>query len=314
MRPERWQQVERIYLAGFDLDPSEREAFLDRVCVADPDLRREVATLLDAYDRCGSFLELPVLETSDSTQTGAPHVDLTPGQRLGSYELIALAGAGGMGEVWQALDLGLNRRVAIKVLPPRFAGDPDRLRRFEQEARAAGMLSHPNVLAIHAIGRHEGSPYLVTELLEGVTLRECLAAGPLHESQAVAYADEITQGLTAAHDKGIVHRDLKPENIFITSGGHVKILDFGLAKLLGTASVSQAPTATAAGVAVGTPAYMSPEQIKGRPADSRSDIFAVGAVLYEMLAGRRAFPGTSGLEAMHAILTESPPPIPGASP
>ena len=175
------------------------------------------------------------------------------GQRLGAYKLIAPLGAGAMGEVWQALDPGLNRRVAIKVLPPQFSSDPDRLRRFEQEAQAAGMLNHPNVLAIYAIGRHEGSPYLVTELLEGRTLRASLARGAMAEAQALEYADQITQGLAAAHDKGIVHRDLKPENIFITSDGRVKILDFGLAKLAQPELQSQVPTLTASGMLLGTP-------------------------------------------------------------
>jgi Tol biopolymer transport system component len=236
------------------------------------------------------------------------------GLRLGAYELVAPLGAGGMGEVWVALDPGLNRRVAIKVLPPQFSSDPDRLRRFEQEAQAAGMLNHPNVLAIYAIGQHEGSPYLVTELLEGTTLRTRLHGGAVAESQALEYADQIAQGLAAAHDKGIVHRDLKPENIFITTDGRVKILDFGLAKLSQPESQSQGPTMTASGALLGTPAYMSPEQVRGERADHRSDIFAAGAVLYEMLAGRRAFRGDTSVETMNAILKGEAPPIPGVSP
>ena len=210
------------------------------------------------------------------------------GQRLGSYELIDPIGAGGMGEVWRALDPALGRHVAIKILSSQYSRDPDRLRRFEQEARAAGMLNHPNVLAIYAVGKQEDSPYLVTELLEGATLRQRLASGAIPEGKAIEYGDQIVQGLAAAHEKGIVHRDLKPENIFITSDDRVKILDFGLAKLAQSGPEHQAQTQTASGMALGTPAYMSPEQVRGQPADHRSDIFALGAVLYEMLAGRRA--------------------------
>ena len=237
----------------------------------------------------------------------------TAGQRLGSYELIARIGAGAMGEVWRALDPGLRRYVAIKILPSQFSQDPDRLRRFEQEAQAAGMLNHPNVLSVYAIGRQGDAPYLVTELLEGVTLRQRLGDGALPEGKAIEYADQLVHGLAAAHDKGIVHRDLKPENVFITSDDRVKILDFGLAKLAPSDPQPEANTQTAAGVALGTPAYMSPEQVRGQPADHRADIFAVGALLYEMLAGRRPFLGDTSVETMTAILKQEPPSIPGVS-
>ncbi len=239
---------------------------------------------------------------------------ITRGERLGSYELIERIGAGGMGEVWRALDPALGRHVAIKILSPQFARDQDRLRRFEQEARAAGMLNHPNVLGIYAVGRHEHSPYLVTELLEGVTLRQRLASGAIPEARAIEYGDQIVQGLAAAHDKGIVHRDLKPENIFITSDDRVKVLDFGLAKLTPSGPEQDVPTQTASGIALGTPAYMSPEQVRGQRTDHRSDIFAVGAVLYEMLAGRRAFLAETSAETMTAILKQESPPLPGVSP
>jgi serine/threonine protein kinase/Tol biopolymer transport system component len=239
---------------------------------------------------------------------------MTPGQRLGSYELIERIGAGGMGEVWRALDPALGRQVAIKILPPQYSRDPDRLRRFEQEARAAGKLNHPNVLAIYAVGIHDEVPYLVTELLEGTTLRERLANGALTERKAVEYGDQIVQGLAAAHDKSIVHRDLKPENIFITCDGRVKILDFGLAKLTQSGPDGDMPTQTAHGLVLGTPGYMSPEQVRGEAADHRADIFAVGAVLYEMLSGQRAFFAGSSVETMHAVLTEDPPAISRVSP
>ncbi|MGE5275979.1 MAG: protein kinase domain-containing protein, partial [Acidobacteriota bacterium] len=238
---------------------------------------------------------------------------LTAGTRLGPYEILAPIGAGGMGEVWRARDPRLGREVAIKVLPASFSADADRLRRFEQEARAAGILNHPNLTAVHDIGTHEGAPYVVQELLEGETLRQALAGGKLSARRAIDYAIPIARGLAAAHEKGIVHRDLKPENIFVTRDGRVKILDFGLAKLMaadGRPEATNLPTATAGtepGVLLGTLGYMSPEQVKGKPADARSDIFAFGAILYEMLSGQRAFHGDSAAETMSAILREEPP-------
>ena len=238
---------------------------------------------------------------------------LTVGARLGAYEIVALIGAGGMGEVYRARDTRLNRDVALKILPESFAADPDRLARFEQEARAAAALNHPNILAVHDIGRHDGIPFIVSELLEGETLRERLQAGTLPVRKAVEYAIEIAKGLAAAHHKGIVHRDLKPENIFIASDDRVKILDFGLAKLTQTevaaVAVSALPTTppTQAGVVLGTVGYMAPEQVRGEPADHRADIFAFGAVLYEMLSGRHTFRRETAVETMAAILREEPP-------
>ncbi len=236
------------------------------------------------------------------------------GTRLGPYEILAPLGAGGMGEVYRARDTRLGREVAVKVLPASFASDPDRLRRFEQEARAAGVLNHPNILAIYDVGSHEGSPFVVSELLEGQTLRQRLSGGPLPQRKAIDTALEIAHGLAAAHGQGIVHRDLKPENIFITKDGRVKILDFGLAKLTHPEGIGDAltelpttPSGTEPGVVMGTVGYMSPEQVRGQPADHRSDIFAFGAILYEMLAGQRAFQGDSSVEIMHAILKEEPP-------
>jgi Tol biopolymer transport system component len=238
---------------------------------------------------------------------------LTAGSRLGPYEIVGLLGSGGMGEVYRAKDERLKREVAIKVLPASLSGDADRLRRFEQEAQAAGGLNHPNITAVHDFGTHEEAPYIVTELLEGETLRARLSGGALSPRKAIDYAGQIARGLAAAHEKGIVHRDLKPENLFLTKDGRVKILDFGLAKLTQSEAASGAqtnlPTAagTEPGVVMGTLGYMSPEQVKGRPADARSDIFAFGAILYEMLSGARAFHGPSSAETMSAILREDPP-------
>jgi Tol biopolymer transport system component len=238
---------------------------------------------------------------------------LTSGSRLGPYEILSAIGAGGMGEVYRAKDPRLGRDVAIKVLPSSFSADADRLRRFEQEAKAAGVLNHPNVTAVYDIGQHDGAPYVVQELLEGETLRSVLAGGKLSIRKAIDYSLQIVHGLAAAHEKGIVHRDLKPENIFVTNDGRVKILDFGLAKLTHTeerGQVTSLPTATQGtepGVVMGTLGYMSPEQVRGKPADARSDIFSFGAILYEMLSGRRAFHGDSAADTMSAILKEDPP-------
>ncbi|HVQ42019.1 MAG TPA: protein kinase [Vicinamibacterales bacterium] len=242
---------------------------------------------------------------------------LAAGSRLGPYEVVDWIGAGGMGDVYRARDPRLARDVAIKVIPERFAADPDRLRRFEQEARAAGQLNHPNILAVYDIGAHAGAPYIVSELLEGESLRSRLRGGALAAPRAVDFAEQIADGLAAAHDKAIVHRDIKPDNLFITSDGRIKILDFGVAKLT-MASEHAAPaeaTDTAPEVVVGTAAYMSPEQVRGEVVDARSDIFSLGTVLHEMLTGRGAFARGSAAEVTAAVLKEDPaPPLPAGVP
>ncbi|HEX8746539.1 MAG TPA: protein kinase, partial [Pyrinomonadaceae bacterium] len=239
---------------------------------------------------------------------------LSAGDQLGRYEIRSQIGAGGMGEVYRAYDPKINRDVAIKVLPFEFSADAERLRRFEQEAQAAGALNHPNVLAIFDVETHEGAPYVVSELLEGETLREQMGGSVLSIRRAVDYALQVARGLAAAHEKGIVHRDLKPENIFITSDERVKILDFGLAKLSeqndGAGFSTDLPTRkinTDPGTVMGTIGYMSPEQVRGRGVDHRTDIFAFGCVLYEMLAGKRAFRGETPADTISAILKEDPP-------
>jgi len=237
---------------------------------------------------------------------------LPSGTKLGPYVIVSPAGAGGMGEVYQARDARLNREVAIKVLPAAFVRDPERLRRFQQEAQAVAALNHPNILAVHDFGEHEGSPYMVTEFLEGETLRERLRPGTLPVRKAAEYAEQVARGLAAAHEKGIVHRDLKPENIFVTRDGRVKILDFGLAKLTRLEGAVPSDAATLAsqtepGMVMGTVGYMSPEQVKGQNADHRSDLFSFGAILYEMLSGKRAFHGDTSVETMSAILKQDPP-------
>jgi serine/threonine protein kinase len=234
---------------------------------------------------------------------------LAPGFRLGHYEILAPLGAGGMGEVYRARDTSLDREVAVKVLPERVAASPDALARFEREAKAVAALSHPNILAIHELGRQEGTAYAVTELLEGETLRQRLASGALPQRKAVEQAIQVASGLAAAHAKGIVHRDLKPENLFVTRDGRVKILDFGLATWEPAVDekATSSPTIgrlTDPGTILGTVGYMSPEQVRGAPVDARGDIFALGAVLYEMLTGRRAFQRDTATETMTAILRE----------
>ncbi len=304
MTPERWQQIRDVLEKVLELAPTERSAYLNQACQSDPSLRQEVDTLLASSDQVrSSFLQ--------SVPLRAP---LRSSTKLGEYEVKSLLGAGGMGEVYRARDARLGRDVAIKVLPSLLSADPERLRRFEQEARAAAALNHPNILAVYQMGTYEGAPYLVSELLEGETLREQIKRGRLSIRKAIDYGVQIARGLAAAHEKGIVHRDLKPENLFVTKDGRVKILDFGLAKLKQPqpGSENDAPTLTEEteqGVVMGTVGYMAPEQVRGQTADHRADIFAFGAILYEMLAGKRAFQKPTSPETMAAILNEDPPSI-----
>jgi eukaryotic-like serine/threonine-protein kinase len=244
-------------------------------------------------------------------------MSLPAGTQLGPYEVLELIGAGGMGEVYKARDQRLGRDVAVKVMPASFASDPERLRRFEQEARAVASLSHPNILAVHDIGQHAKQPFMVSELLQGESLREVLTRGALSQRKAIDYGVQIAHGLAAAHSKDIAHRDLKPDNVFITRDGRVKILDFGLAKTvqkpapvrMGDASgdMTELAPATEAGAVLGTVGYMSPEQVRGGAVDCRTDIFSFGAVFYEMLTGVRAFKRDTAAETMTAILHEDPP-------
>jgi eukaryotic-like serine/threonine-protein kinase len=238
---------------------------------------------------------------------------LAAGIRIGRYEILSPIGVGGMGEVYRARDGRLAREVALKIIPESFARDEDRLQRFEQEARAIAALNHPNILAIHDVGQHNGSPFLVSELLEGELLREVLDRGVLPQRKAIEYGVQVAQGLAAAHEKGIVHRDLKPENLFLTKNGRAKILDFGLAKLAHISAernpsdgATLTSAHTSAGTVMGTASYMAPEQVRGEPTDPRTDIFAFGAVLFEMVSGKRAFRRDTPAETMTAVLKEDP--------
>ncbi len=246
---------------------------------------------------------------------------LTPGNRLGPYEVLSVLGTGGMAEVYRARDTRLGRDIALKVVNEALAGNPELIRRFEQEARLAGSLNHPNLVAVYDFGQYEGTPFFITELLKGESLRSRLLRGRIPVDSALDWAAQIAQGLAAAHAQGIIHRDVKPENVFVTSDGHVKLLDFGIAKLaegrraegphgLLDNTVTPAGGATRTGAILGTPAYMSPEQIRGEKVDVRTDLFSLGAVLYEMLSGRRPFLGASLVESGHAILHDEPAPLP----
>lgn len=299
--PEQWDRVREIVYAALEKQPADRAEYLKKVCVGDSALRAEVESLISWSDSSDSALPSDFL---------ARH--LMPGTQIEHFEIVSLLGAGGMGEVYRARDTRLAREVAIKVLPAFFSADASRLRRFQQEATAGAALNHPNILAVFQMGIHQGAPYIVSELLEGATLREQVARGPTPVRNAIDYSVQIARGLAAAHEKGIAHRDLKPENLFLTKDGQVKILDFGLAKLMQPPSTpARAPVnvATDPGVVMGTVGYMSPEQARGQQADQRADIFALGAILYEILTGKKAFHKPTPAETMSAILNEDPPRI-----
>src|SRR3989475_1587630 len=309
---QSWQQVTDLFEQALERPREERAEFLKSACAGVLDLLREVESLLAQHDAESGFLESPaVAAVADQIAEDAEHLPI--GKQVGHYRIEALLGRGGMGEVYRARDTKLGREVAIKVLPAAFSADADRLHRFQQEACAAGALNHPNILVIHHIDTYEGAPCIVSELLEGETLRQRMRGAMLAQRRVIEYATQIANGLAAAHERGIVHRDLKPDNLFITKDGRVKILDFGIAKLTqpeGNASQTDIPTRrvdTDPGVVMGTVGYMSPEQIRGKGVDHRSDIFSFGAILYEMLSGRRAFHGESAADTMSAILKEDPP-------
>jgi serine/threonine protein kinase/dienelactone hydrolase len=310
MPSDRWSRVERLFLEAVEQPAGQRAGFLAQTCGEDVGLRDEIASLLTAAERSGEFLLKSALEVF-GRQVAREGWSFRPGDRVAAYTVERRLGAGGMGEVWRARDERLGRDVAIKLLLPHPSSAEERVCAFQQEARAAGTLNHTNVLTVYDVGDHEGAPYLVTECLEGEPLRARLGAGALSVDAALDVALQVARGLGAAHARGIVHRDLKPENIFLSLDRRVKILDFGLATLhdpaLAATPSQEPPVATTPPLGAGTAGYMAPEQVRGELVDGRADIFALGAVLYEMLAGRRPFKGESTLDTLHAVLTLEPP-------
>jgi serine/threonine protein kinase/Tol biopolymer transport system component len=306
MTGQRWQRLDQLFDHARQQPVGARAAFLARA-TDDEVLRTQVLSLLAADEESGEFLTSPAIERL-AAAIGVDGWGLRPGDRLGAYTILSRLGAGGAGEVWRARDERLERDVAIKVLLPHFSHDAERVRRFAEEARSAGSLNHPNILSVYDVGDHRDAPFLVSEYLEGESLRKRLDAGRLPVPHALAIALGAARGLAAVHARGIIHRDLKPDNVFLRSDGGVKILDFGLAKLqLQTtdALLDSAPH-TVTGLVLGTAAYMAPEQVRGE-VDARSDLFALGATMYEMLGGERPFKGSSTFETLHAVLTTDPP-------
>ena len=318
MNPERWQKIDRIFQSALERASAERARFINEACAGDDSLRHEVEVLLSAEGKAEGFLDAPAYAVAAEMLVDSANPSLM-GKNISHYQVVSLLGQGGMGVVYRARDARLDREVALKVLPRDFAHDAERLRRFALEARATSALNHPNILTVYDIGEYEGAPYLVAELLEGTELREPLQQGALPVRLVIEYAQQIAAGLAAAHEKGIIHRDLKPENLFVTNDRRVKILDFGLAKLKPETPAgdvgSEAPTLkpperlTNPGAVMGTASYMSPEQARGQEVDARSDIFSLGLVLYEMLAGRAPFTGVNTLDVIGAILNQEPAPL-----
>ena len=302
MDSERWRRIEELFHAALALDPKSQQTFLSNACGADAELRRELESLLAQGEKAGSFLETHSTP-AESAAAGAALL----GRQFGPYRIVEPLGAGGMGEVYRAYDSQLGREVALKTLPAAFARDPERLARLRREARTLASLNHPNIATIHGLEESGGAVYLVLELVEGEAL-----CGPVPVKLALDYARQIAEAIEAAHAKGIIHRDLKPANVKVTAQGHVKVLDFGLAKAVQDGNNVRGPSRTAttdggetqAGQIVGTAPYMSPEQACGKVVDQRTDVWAFGCVLYELLAGKRAFAGESLPDTIASVLNQ----------
>lgn len=321
MTSERWLKIEELFHSALEREPDEHASFLDEACAGDAELKRDVGALLASLDEAGDFIEQAPLagaissiveESGDEAEQRAAASRSLIGRRIGHYEIQSLIGAGGMGEVYLAYDLMLDRRIAVKILPPQFTEDDVQVQRFEREARAASALNHPNIITIHEVGRAEDVHFIATEFVAGLTLRKKIADRNMSLKEAVGIALQIADALTAAHAAGIVHRDIKPENVMIRPDGLVKVLDFGLAKpvereiagaYLSTSAVSMR---TDPDVLMGTVAYLSPEQVRRESVDQRTDIFSLGVVLYEMIIGVRPFTGDSAAVIFDAILRDDP--------
>jgi serine/threonine protein kinase len=324
MKPEHWQQLNKLFDAALARTTGERAAFLDEACAGDASLRKQVEVLLAAHEEAGSFIDSPAFEVEAEALAKEQvnrAVNILVGQTISHYRIIELLGAGGMGEVYLAQDMMLGRQVSLKLLPAHFTEDAERLRRFEQEARAASALNHPNILTIYEIGNADSVRYIATEFIDGITLRELMASKPMKTDEALDVAVQIASALAAAHAKGIVHRDIKPENIMISQSGHVgqrenyvKVLDFGIAKLvepdvLETDMPTRPLVNTSDGITMGTVPYMSPEQTQGFKVDARTDVWSLGVVLYEMVAGRAPFEGPTRSHLIVSILEKEPAPL-----
>ncbi|MBI4470974.1 MAG: protein kinase [Acidobacteria bacterium] len=308
---ERYHQIETLYQEALRRPNSERAAFLVEACAGDEALCREVELLLDSSDRAGSFLDKPVAGLATEALLRQQSQAML-GRMFGPYQIKSLLGRGGMGEVYLAEDTRLDRKVGLKLLPAHLTRDPDRMRRFLQEAKAASAISHPNVAPIYEVGEAEGINFIAMEYVEGETLEARMKAGPLRSNEILHIGVQVAEALAEAHSKGIVHRDIKPGNIMVTPRGLVKVLDFGLARVIRKEGLPpggdfSSETTTGPGVVMGTVGYMSPEQVRGHATDHRSDIFSFGVILFEMLSGRRPFQGESPAEVMNAILKEETP-------
>jgi serine/threonine protein kinase/Tfp pilus assembly protein PilF len=315
MKADEWQQINDLFHAALEREPDERAAFLAHACAGDEGLRLEVESLLASHDPSDSFIAslAPDLAAGLLAEGQAR---LATGQSVGNYRVMALLGTGGMGEVYLTEDTRLGRRVALKLLPVQFTREPDRLHRFEREARAASSLNHPNIITIHEVGQVEGQPFIITEFIEGKTLRQQTAAAKMTLREALDVATQVASALEAAHKAGIVHRDIKPENIMLRPDGLVKVLDFGLAKLTeaqppgpGAQATTLASVQTKIGLVMGTVTYMSPEQARGLAVDARSDIFSLGTLIYEMIAGKVPFDGATTSDVIVSILEREPVPL-----
>jgi serine/threonine protein kinase/Tol biopolymer transport system component len=308
MTPDRWQQIEQLFHAALEHAPNDRAAFLRDACAGDDSLLREIESLLAQETAADRLLEVPARDAA-ANMSNKPQAQSFVGRQVGSYQVISLLGVGGMGEVYEARDTKLGRTVAIKVLPEEFIHDPERLARFQREAKMLASLNHPNIATIFGLEQFDGVHYLVMELVPGQTLAERITKGALPLNEALKLAAQIAEALEAAHEKGVIHRDLKPANVKVTPEGRVKVLDFGLAKTFRDDSepdLSQAPTLSEEGRILGTPAYMSPEQARGLSVDKRTDIWAFGCVLYELLTGEQAFQGDTLSDCMAAVLEREP--------
>src|SRR5881296_99367 len=315
MTPARLQTIEEIFHAALDQEPDKVGAFLDTACGGDELLRRKVETLLASHQRAGSFIETSTVGIATRIIENG-QADLLVGQTFGHYKISKRIGSGGMGEVYLATDVTAGRKAALKLLPMRFTGDAERLKRFQQEAHAVVALNHPNILTVYEIGEDHSIHYIASELIEGETLRERLKCGPMQLSEAVDIAIQVASALAAAHDAGIVHRDIKPENIMLRPDGYVKVLDFGIAKLAEQEVPVTMPTdealllvETNLGSILGTVRYMSPEQACGAQIDKSTDIWSLGVVLYEMVTGHTPFTGDTSREVMSSILEMEPAPL-----